>query len=353
MTKTWLTEAQPEQFEGFLQTLWASMRETTEDLPEEIPQGVGEIPAVPWPLGYAVDNTKGFAAFRWYQPAADNLPSVPLRCEAFFLTPANAAPRIGLRIHAAGSAVDNLTTPAWWGNALGLPDALYEGSLFPGFIELVAILSARGNIATSSADVQEALSELQLELAYFRQLSDGQVEENRQLRARLREIAERPVFQPVIENDTEAAVAEPPSDLSGIAVWSAQHSDRITVMSRALYGAKKSIYQDPPAVYAALELLAGPYRDHRMGIIDKDAFNAAMAAAGLQLAGSVGASVAGEQGDAYFVHWRGRKRFLDMHLLKGGGRDERYCLRVYFFWDDETQQPIVGWLPSHLSNSLS
>jgi len=82
-------------------------------------------------------------------------------------------------------------------------------------------------------------------------------------------------------------------------------------------------------------------------------FVAQLAAEELQLEGSVAPSVAGEQGDAYFVSWKGRRRFMDLHLRKGGGRDERYCLRVYFFWDEQLQKVVVGWLPSHLSNSLS
>lgn len=50
---------------------------------------------------------------------------------------------------------------------------------------------------------------------------------------------------------------------------------------------------------------------------------------------------------------RGRRRMFDLHLAKGGGRDERYCLRIYFFWSAEDRKVVVGWLPSHLSNSLS
>jgi hypothetical protein len=125
------------------------------------------------------------------------------------------------------------------------------------------------------------------------------------------------------------------------------------ILPRALQGAKKSHYETPETVYTALELLAGPYRDMRMGAMSHAQFIEALGASEMQLEGSVAPSVAGEQGDAYFVSWHGRRRFLELHLRKGGGRDERYCLRIYFFWDDAAQKVIVGWLPSHLSNSLS
>ena len=58
---------------------------------------------------------------------------------------------------------------------------------------------------------------------------------------------------------------------------------------------------------------------------------------------------------AYEVPWgsNGEKRTLEWHLEKGGGRDERYFLRIYFFWDEESEQVVVGWIPSHLPNSLT
>ncbi len=35
-------------------------------------------------------------------------------------------------------------------------------------------------------------------------------------------------------------------------------------------------------------------------------------------------------------------------LKKGISREARYCFRLYFCYDEETQQVVVGWLPSHL-----
>jgi hypothetical protein len=29
------------------------------------------------------------------------------------------------------------------------------------------------------------------------------------------------------------------------------------------------------------------------------------------------------------------------------------ALRIYFSWDDDAQQVVVGWLPSHLRNRMS
>ena len=72
---------------------------------------------------------------------------------------------------------------------------------------------------------------------------------------------------------------------------------------------------------------------------------------GLELAPSISSSRAGEAGDEYYVTYplEGEtKRMLEQHLRKGSGREERFCLRIYFFWDKDSKKVIIGWLPSHL-----
>lgn len=353
MKKSWLAEVESARFEEFLQTFWRSARLSADELPESPPEGVGELPADPWPLSYALDRATQFAAFRWYQRDAANVSAGYLRCELFFLCPASTAPRVGLRIFASSESDLALSAPLWWTGALGLPSVPDPSIRLPGFMELVAILASRGNVSTTSADTQSAIADLNYELGYYRQLASETAEELRLSQSKVRDLLSRTVSSSIDQVEEATAAPEPVEDLSGLADWSLKNTDRITVLSRAINGAKKSIYENPAAVYAALETLAGPYRDYRMAKLDKAGLNAAFAAAGVQFAGSVGSNVAGSHGDDYFVTWSGRRRFLEFHLGKGGGRDERYCMRIYFFWDDETQQVVVGSLPSHLNNSLS
>jgi hypothetical protein len=42
-----------------------------------------------------------------------------------------------------------------------------------------------------------------------------------------------------------------------------------------------------------------------------------------------------------------------MHVKKGNSREARNCLRIYFFWDEEREQVVVGHLPAHLTTSQS
>lgn len=63
-----------------------------------------------------------------------------------------------------------------------------------------------------------------------------------------------------------------------------------------------------------------------------------------------------EQGDTFYIAWgpQRRRRLLDMHIKNGGNtRDPQRCLRIYYFWDGEGQQVVVGSLPGHLNTRAS
>lgn len=359
---SWLSKADSALFEQFLLEAGRALRPQFDDA---LPDGVGDVEGGSEGdaglVGYALHRPSRFAAFQWLQaqsesqaPTAEAAPCAPewIRWELFFVAPASSAPRIGLR--AMHRSWQSPTPPAWLGAYLPGTSRAPEGAALPGFLELVAMLSAHGNVATTSAAASEALAEQAHEVAYLRQLNDDLSDELRQVNNKLRDVlATRSA--PTAYEDAPAAGPEEEAvrDLSGLRAWALANEERIVVLPRALQGAKKSLYASPDTVYGALELLAGPYRELRAGRISHEAFLQALAGAEMQFEGSVAPNVAGEQGDAYFVTWRGRRRFLDLHLRKGGGRDERYCLRIYFFWDEQAQKVVVGWLPSHLSNSLS
>jgi len=354
MQTSWLFDAELSRFDEFLKVLWGAACRDDDALPDLPPDGIGELEAEPLPISYALDRASHFCAFRWYE--VDATRGTLVRYEAFFLRPASVAAQVGLRVFAVRganqAAAASPTPPTWWTEGLTLPAAPISTRILPGFVELVALLAANGDVATTSAEAASAVTELTHELGYYRQLSSDLAEELRLSQAKVRDLRSRPSTT-VLDLPETPDAAEPAKDLSGLTGWALQNTHRITVLPRALYGAKKSLYENPSAVYGALELLAGPYREHRMGRLDKDGFNRELAAAGVQLAGSVGQTTAGSYGEDYFVAWEGHKRFLDFHLVKGGGRDERYCMRIYFFWDDGINQVVVGWLPSHLRNSLS
>ncbi|MDF8359419.1 hypothetical protein [Achromobacter anxifer] len=127
-------------------------------------------------------------------------------------------------------------------------------------------------------------------------MAHSQGDELRKVKAQLR-------AQKMQERVAPSATTPPPLEwaLDALGQWCVEHEDRIVVLPRARGGAKKSRYEDPSLIYTALETLAGPYRDLRAGRINQETFNEILLPTGLRLEGSVAPSIAGEQGDAYFV----------------------------------------------------
>jgi hypothetical protein len=148
-----------------------------------------------------------------------------------------------------------------------------------------------------------------------------------------------------------------PSNYDEMPDWVRKHlAGRLVLHPRAVNELRNACYQDVATAYRALLVLGNEYRSMRMGVGGKAAFDAAREKLELRFGGSIEKSRAGEQGDTYFVRYPvgGRtKRFLEFHLRKGSSMEKRYTLAVYFFWDAETRQVIVGWLPSHLENRMT
>lgn len=353
--KTWLTETDSSQFGKFLDTLWAHLKNQHPDLPDKYPEGVGELPGRIWPIGFAVDSSSHFAAFQWHTPAeSESSAASGVRVESFFVCPTSSNPKIGLRVLSPETELsDEIMLPTWWSESFSTLEVAKH--TLPGFLELAGVLASKGAATSGNAALFSHVAELTHELSYYKGLAEDQSEELRRLRVKARDLwtVAQTASTSIPDSPDEVVPAEEIRDLSGLPEWAEKNADRIVIHSRALNASKKSLYENPATVYVALELLAGAYREHRLGLVDKNTFSEQLAEAGLQFAGSVAANVAGSQGDDYFINWEGRRRFLEFHLLKGGGRDERFCLRIYFFWDEPNKKVVVGWLPSHLSNSLS
>ncbi|WP_150126480.1 hypothetical protein [Burkholderia cenocepacia] len=237
------------------------------------------------------------------------------------------------------------------------------GARLPGFLELVNLLSSDGQSQSANADLLLQLRSLESELHYSRLTAVERerdlviAQENLKLMSvRSRETARDALKKraaPAGEPVSEAAGSRATRDLADLPEWAELNAERIVVLPRALSGAKKSQYENPALIMEALEFLASDYREHKCGNLSLAEFNERLKNQPFQLANSVGWGIAGEQGDQYFVRWGKRRVFLDQHLLKGGGREPRYCMRIYFFFDDASGRCVIGSLPHHLANSLS
>jgi hypothetical protein len=132
---------------------------------------------------------------------------------------------------------------------------------------------------------------------------------------------------------------------------------RLVLHPRAVNAVGGALYENVELVCQALLLLANEYRDMRLGLDGaRERFETRKNDLGVRHDESITRTRAGEQGDTYFVAWpvgSGNRAFLEHHLRKGSTKDDRLCLAIYFFWDDDAQQVVVGWLPSHLRNRMS
>ena len=142
-----------------------------------------------------------------------------------------------------------------------------------------------------------------------------------------------------------------PEGLDDVQSWCERHlGANVFMLNKAYRGLKSSQLEDIALIYKSFLLLRDFYVPTRRvgGVEQKRAFDDACRELGVEEAESISRSRAGEEGDTYFVNYGGKRMLLDRHLRKGDARDSRYCFRLYFFWDDDEEQVVVGWLPSHL-----
>ncbi|MBN3761141.1 hypothetical protein [Burkholderia sp. Ac-20365] len=318
--------------------------------------GIGEIRAGGARVSFAIRRDISFAALRWVESGAD-------RCEVqtFFVHPAtkSAHAMISIRSVQSRSSTDiGQQMVTQFGEVVDGTE-VDESVIVPDFTQLVSLLSSDGLSAPVHGELLSRIRNLESELEYARIAAEDQRRELATARENLKLMsigagpdARRALFH-TKSTAAAASVPETNDSLAGLPGWAQRNVERIVVLPRALSGAKKSQYESPETVMAALEFLAGPYRDLKRGVMTLAEFDETLKQQTFQLANSVGVSVAGEQGEQYYVRWAGRRVLMDQHVLKGGGREPRYCMRIYFFWDPDSARAVVGVLPHHLENSLT
>lgn len=166
------------------------------------------------------------------------------------------------------------------------------------------------------------------------------------LRFQLRETTGEDEDQNVPEDGTYSEIAD----------WvSRYYPDRLVLHPRAVRSLKDACYEDTGLVYKSLKLLATYYYDYRTGLRTYEEVIQACQRidAGLEERGAATDVAAGMQGETYYVQYCGRKEKLKRHLAKGNSKDRRYCMRIYYFWDDKDQVIVIGDMPHHLANSLT
>jgi hypothetical protein len=144
--------------------------------------------------------------------------------------------------------------------------------------------------------------------------------------------------------------------LEDLGAWArANLSGSIVLHNRAIRAATKFPFEEVPLVYNTRLALKRKYVPMRRNgdAETRVAFEETMRQLALENTASFAGPGAGEQGDEYFVDYGRQRRALDYHAKGSNSRDERYGSRIYYSWDDDSKQMIIGWLPSHLRTRAS
>lgn len=319
--------------------------EAERDGADKLPDGISSVQSSKQLLDIAIDRGRRFLAARKVTAVDGNLFSF----ELFHVVPEDGAPRLGLLL--PEDTPPNSMSGSDLVNTVLAQVTHTEASRLPRYTELSTLLLSNGSVQLQSLSQQDEVAHLKSDLMHQSALLEDTERELKRQRDKYQALVALP------SSSTRSLVAavekESFDDLDRVADWAKANEKEIVVLPRALQGVKKSIYFRPELVCKGLEVLAGAYRRMRVNEATADDFQKALEEHGFKLEGSVSPSIAGSLGETYFVKWQGRREFLDLHLLKGGGRDERYCLRIYFFWDAESSRVVVGDMPAHLPNSLS
>jgi hypothetical protein len=145
-----------------------------------------------------------------------------------------------------------------------------------------------------------------------------------------------------------------PESFEDVEQWVQQYlGGSVVLLPRALRSVKKAEYSEPELVYKALLVLGREYRDLRLGRGSQNVLDGLLSDDGMEISATGSLAHLMQWREDYEVNWRGANCFLDMHLKKGTSRESRHCLRIYFFWDEDSDQVVVGHLPDHLTNDLT
>ena len=147
-----------------------------------------------------------------------------------------------------------------------------------------------------------------------------------------------------------------PADFKGLQQWADAHlTGKVRLHRRAVKSAKKSRFENVALAYRALLILRDFYVPMRRGDggDSRIKYEQALRKENLEETPTFAGTRSGQYGDDYFVSHRGRKRELDHHLKGSDSRDRRFGFRLYFFWDDDDGEVVVGSLPSHLRTNIS
>lgn len=120
---------------------------------------------------------------------------------------------------------------------------------------------------------------------------------------------------------------------------------RVILSPQARRSIKGAIFEDVKQAARALLWLANSYRDVKAGGGEGSLRD-------VQVENGVINAHCGN--DTYDIDWQGKSHEVAWHLKNGGNtRDPARCRRVYYFWDESSQQVVIASIPAHRKTDVS
>lgn len=158
-------------------------------------------------------------------------------------------------------------------------------------------------------------------------------------------------IQQLLSHIQESAIAAPaqqelPKSWHAFAGWcDSQLAGRLILSPPARRNVRAPKFDDPELAARCLLWLATICRDRRITGGEGSLSEAAV---------EDGIRNAHCGGDQFDLDWQGQRFTADWHIKSGGNtHDPTRCLRIYYFWDPETQQIVIADMPAHRRTALT
>ena len=113
-------------------------------------------------------------------------------------------------------------------------------------------------------------------------------------------------------------------------------------------------FKDPASAYDALEWIATTFHHAKTGKEScRDFDKSCRGASGFWYEAHQGETTIGKYPNDYKIQWKDGKRKLKRHVGNGSGKDPRHTLRIAFFYDDEEEVVVVGYIGQHQQTDAS
>ena len=214
-----------------------------------------------------------------------------------------------------------------------------------------ALRAENAALKAANREAEERIASLKQALADAADENDGLRRDRHRLQQR---IAALNGGEPAPGDDAPAdgGPVPPLESYADLPAWTERHfPGRVALAGRAQRALRSAAFEDVALVGRAIELLGTTYHEIKTdgGKALRADYEGELRDLRLQDAPGLSPTAQGRARDDFSIEWNGRRLILDRHLKNNAKtRDPKHCFRLYFTWDDNAGQVVIGHLPGHM-----